>query len=147
MYIENVTLDTVDKVVPLFDGYRQFYGQQENKQAAQQFLEDRISKGESIIFIAFVEGEAAGFVQLYPIFSSVSLKRAYILNDLYVDPRFRKQGAGKQLMEKSFEYCEENDARFVALETAKDNVQAQKLYEQMGMTQEEMLHYSKVWEK
>ncbi|MDQ0427257.1 ribosomal protein S18 acetylase RimI-like enzyme [Planomicrobium stackebrandtii] len=147
MHIERVTLDTVERVVPLFDGYRQFYGQQEDKQAAHHFLEERILKEESIIFIAFVEGEAAGFVQLYPIFSSVSLKRAYILNDLYVDPRFRKQGAGKQLMEKSFEYCEEKDARFVALETATDNVQAQKLYEQMGMNQEEMLHYSKVWEK
>lgn len=147
MHIERVTLDTVERVVPLFDGYRQFYGQQEDKQAAQQFLEERISKEESIIFIALVDSEAAGFVQLYPIFSSVSLKRAYILNDLYVDPRFRQQGAGKRLMEKSFEYCIQNNARFVALETAKDNIQAQKLYEQMGMNQEEMLHYSKIWEK
>lgn len=147
MYVERVTLEMVEQVVPLFDGYRQFYGQQEDKQAAQQFLEERISKEESIIFIALVDGEAAGFVQLYPIFSSVSLKRAYILNDLYVDPQFRQQGAGKRLMEKSFAYCEENNTRFVALETAKDNIQAQKLYEQMGMNQEEMLHYSKTWEE
>lgn len=147
MYIERITLETVDRVVPLFDGYRQFYNQQEDKQAAQQFLEARISKEESIIFIAMIEGEPAGFVQLYPTFSSIALQRAFILNDLYVDPRFRQQGIGKSLMENSFKYCEEKNAYFVALETAKDNFQAQKLYEQMGMSQEEMLHYTKVWKE
>lgn len=147
MQIEQVTRETIHWVAPLFDGYRQFYGQPGDEQAARQFLSERISKGESIIFIATINEEPAGFVQLYPIFSSIALQRAYILNDLYVAQRFRQQGVGKNLMKESFAYCEKHNARFVALETAQDNIQAQKLYEQMGMNQEEMLHYSKVWEK
>ncbi|MFD1032643.1 GNAT family N-acetyltransferase [Metaplanococcus flavidus] len=132
-------------MVPLFDAYRQFYNQPGNAEAAQQFLEERVSKEESVIFMAKVDGEAAGFVQLYPTFSSIALQRAFILNDLYVDEKFRKQGIGRSLLDKCYAYCVEGNARFITLETAKDNHQAQKLYEQMGMQQDEMLHYSKYW--
>lgn len=145
MQIEQVTGNTIHSAVSLFDAYRQFYNQPEDKQAAQQFLEERVSKNESVIFVAKINGEPAGFVQLYPTFSSVALQRAFILNDLYVDERFRQQGVGRSLIEKCYTYCVERKARYVTLETAKDNHQAQKLYEQMGMQQEEMLHFSKYW--
>lgn len=145
MKIEQVTGNTIHSALSLFGAYRQFYNQPEDKQAAQQFLEERVSKNESVIFVAKINGEPAGFVQLYPTFSSVALQRAFILNDLYVDERFRQQGVGRSLIEKCYTYCVERKARYVTLETAKDNHQAQKLYEQMGMQQEEMLHFFKYW--
>lgn len=146
MKIEQITDETIHSVVPLFDAYRQFYNQPGNVGAAERFLQERVSKGESVIFLATINGEAAGFVQLYPTFSSIALRRAFILNDLYVDKKFRKQGIGRSLIEKCYAYCIEKNARFVTLETAEDNHQAQKLYEQMGMQQDDMLHYSKYWE-
>ncbi|RNF41209.1 GNAT family N-acetyltransferase [Planococcus salinus] len=145
MHIEQVTMATIHSVVPLFDAYRQFTEQPTDVQAVKEFLEERVSKEESIIFIALINEEPAGFVQLYPTFSSVALQRAYILNDLYVDQNFRQQGIGRRLIERCYEYCKEKEARYLTLETAKDNKKAQKLYEQMGMEQEEMLHYSKYW--
>lgn len=147
MQIVQVKMTNIQSVVPLFDAYRQFYKQESDEQAAQLFLEERVSNGESIIFIATIDREPAGFVQLYPTFSSVALQRAYILNDLYVDEKFRQQGIGRKLMEKCYEYSEEKNARYITLETATDNHTAQKLYDQMGMQQEEMLHYSKYWKK
>lgn len=147
MQIEQVTGNTIHSVVPLFDAYRQFYKQQGDEQAARRFLEERVLNEESIIFLAKINGEPAGFVQLYPTFSSVALQRAYILNDLYVDEKFRQQGVGRSLLEKCYSYCKERKARYITLETAKDNYPAQKLYEQMGMQQEEMLHYSKYWKQ
>ena len=146
MQIEQVTESTIHSVVPLFDAYRQFYNQQGNERAALYFLEERVSNDESVIFLATINGEPAGFVQLYPTFSSVALQRAFILNDLYVDEKFRQQGVGRNLMEKCYTYCVERKARYITLETAKDNHPAQKLYEQMGMQQEEMLHYAKYWQ-
>lgn len=145
MQIEQVTGNTIHSAVSLFDAYRKFYNQPEDKQAAQRFLEERVTRNESVIFVAKINGEPAGFVQLYPTFSSVALQRAFILNDLYVDERFRQQGVGRSLIEKCYTYCVERKARYVTLETAKDNHQAQKLYEQMGMQQEEMLHFAKYW--
>ena len=77
--------DDLDDLVPLFDGYRQFYGQRSDLAAARAFLRERIERDESVIYLAYTEpGEAAGFTQLYPSFSSVSLKPLWILNDLYV---------------------------------------------------------------
>ena len=146
MNIEQITDETIHSVVPLFDAYRQFYNQPGNVGAAEQFLQERVSNGESVVFLATINGEPSGFVQLYPTFSSIALRKAFILNDLYVDEKFRKQGVGRSLIEKCYAYCVEKNARFVTLETAEDNHQAQKLYEQMGMQQDEMLHYSKYWE-
>ncbi|XWL03731.1 GNAT family N-acetyltransferase [Macrococcoides goetzii] len=55
-------------------------------------------------------------------------------------------GAGKKLIEKSFEYVKKNNARYVCLETGVDNVKAQVLYEKMDMSVDyEVLHYSSVF--
>lgn len=95
--------------------------------------------------MAELDDEVIGFAQIYPTFSTVSLQRAYILNDIFVSGKDRNTGSGRKLIEKSFEYAEENNARFICLETDKDNVKAQKLYEKMGMTNDEILyHYSKM---
>lgn len=82
--VRQATLSDLDALVPLFDGYRQFYGRASDAQAVRVFLLDRFNHGESALFIA-VEGQTPiGFTQLYPSFSSVSLARTFILNDLFV---------------------------------------------------------------
>ena len=88
----------VGEVVPLFDAYRQFYKKPSDLEAARRFLFARLSKGESVLFVAHHDGRAVGFVHLYPVFSSVNLTRQWILNDLYVVADARKQGIGRALM-------------------------------------------------
>ena len=48
---------------------------------------------ESVVFIAFDEINPIGFVQLYPSFSSLSMKKSWVLNDLYV----KKTGSKRAL--------------------------------------------------
>ena len=79
--IKMATIDDVEIIVPLFDDYRIFYNQQSDQAAGKHFLEERMTRYESVIFLAFNDAAPAGFTQLYPIFS-VSLKRSWILNDL-----------------------------------------------------------------
>ena len=51
----------LDDLVPLFDGYRQFYGQRSDLAAARAFLNDRIERDESVIYLAYPKpDEAAG---------------------------------------------------------------------------------------
>lgn len=52
-------------------------------------MKARLENHESVILIAEENGEFIGFTQLYPTFSSVSMKRIYILNDLFVVPHAR----------------------------------------------------------
>ncbi len=71
-------------IAPLFNLYRQFYQQAPDEEAAWHFISERLRKNESVIFIALKDERAVGFTQLYPIFSSVGMKRCWLLNDLFV---------------------------------------------------------------
>ena len=137
-------LDDLDALVPLFDAYRQFYGRPADAEGARTFLADRIKRGESIIFLAVAEGTVVGFTQLYPSFSSVSMQRLWILNDLFVAPDARKSGAGRALLERAERWATETGAKGLILTTQLTNVTAQRLYETCGWTRDdEFFHYSR----
>lgn len=133
MRIEQLTEDNLWQAAHLFNDYRVFYDQLNDLEGAYEFLMDRLKRSDSVLFVANIDEEYAGFVQLYPTFSSIAMKRAYILNDLFVSDAFRKRGVAKQLMTYAFIYAEDQNARYITLETNVDNVNAQALYEQMGM--------------
>ena len=122
----------VGLIAPLFDLYRQFYGKNPDEEAARRFLFARLSKGESVVFYARHEAKAVGFLQLYPVFSSVNLSRQWILNDLYVLSEVRKHGYGRALVERAHQLAAETQANSLMLETAGTNEAAQKLYESLG---------------
>ncbi len=135
------------QVAVLLDQYRQFYKQLSNVEGAYHFLAERYGKQESILFVAKEDEQYLGFVQLYPTFSSVSMKDAFILNDLFVIEDSRQIGIGKQLMEKAFSFANDKGARFISLETATSNTKAQQLYEKMGMTIDSSTqHYIYYWD-
>jgi GNAT superfamily N-acetyltransferase len=135
-------LDDLDALVPLFDGYRQFYGQPSDLAGARAFLADRFKRGESVIFLAVVDGAIVGFTQLYPSFSSVSMKRLWVLNDLFVTLDARKSGAGRALLERAERWATETGAKGLTLSTQITNRSAQRLYEASGWTKDdEFFHY------
>ena len=126
-------LGELDSAVELFDQYRQYYGQDSDSEGARTFLSNRLSKGESVVYLANQAGaQSVGFAQLYPTFSSVSLKRLWVLNDLFVAPDARSSGIGRALIERSFELARSTGAKGVVLETMKDNHRAKSLYESLG---------------
>lgn len=91
--------------------------------------------------MAFDGTEAIGFVQLYPAFSSVSMKQTWVLNDLYVKKEGRGKGFGEALMRRAIAFAEETGAKGVLLETAEDNVTAKRLYEKIGFAKETNYFY------
>lgn len=44
-----------------------------------------------------------GLVQLYPIFSSLSMSNAWLINDLYVVPEARNNGIGTMLLDTAIQ--------------------------------------------
>ncbi len=121
----------IPQIALLLDEYRMFYEQPTDIAASTKFLEERISKNESIIFLAYEEDESIGFTQLYTSYSSVSLQPLFILNDLYVRKDHRGKRIGEALLNKSKEFCKTMGYKGLALETAIDNP-AQQLYEKLG---------------
>jgi len=141
MKIQIAKLEDLDALIPLFEGYRSFYKQASATEAARAFLKERIEKNQSTIFIAYENGAALGFTQLYPIFSSVSMQSMCLLNDIFVAPAARGKGIGKLLLEAAKQYAKENNLKGLSLETGNDNP-AQYLYERLGWKKEtEYLHY------
>jgi GNAT superfamily N-acetyltransferase len=138
--IKQATPADVGDAAPLFDAYRQFYKKPANEEAARRFLFARLSKGESVLFLAWRENVALGFVHLYPVFSSTNLTRQWILNDLYVRPEARKRGVAHGLMSRVHQFAQSTHADGLTLETAADNHPAQRLYEQLGWKRDEQFY-------
>ncbi len=134
--IVRAELSDLETLAPLFDAYRVFYAQPSDVEAARDFLEALLSADESVVFLAFLEGEPIGFTQLYGSFSSVSLKRLWILNDLFVTPAARRGAVAGALLERAHQHARETGAKGLTLQTATDNRSAQTLYEKHGWRQD-----------
>ena len=133
----------LDQLVPLFDAYRVFYGQPSEPDRCRAFLAERLEKRESVVYLA-ADAEThgpLGFVQLYPLFSSVSVQRLWIVNDLFVQPGARKRGVAAALLERCRTLARDTGAKGLQLETGTDNLTAQRLYERTGFTRIDAAFY------
>ena len=135
--VRQAALSDLEALAPLFDGYRQFYGRTSAVQAAGEFLKARFNHGESILFIAFEGSTPVGFSQLYPSFSSASLARTFVLNDLFVVEFARRKGVASKLMSAAVEFAGALGAVRISLSTATTNEIAQALYQSAGWKRDE----------
>ena len=119
--IKKVGPDELVSLSYVFDNYMVFYKKPSNRKKYQSYLKERIENSEAIVFMAFnKENEAIGFVLNYFSFSSVSQGKIVVLNDLFVNSQFRKNGVAEKLIRKSFDLAEKIGAVKVDLGTAKD---------------------------
>lgn len=141
MEIYQATIEDLDSVSNLFNLYRVFYQQISDLEGAKTYIKERLESKDSVIFVVKDNQRYIGFTQLYPTFSSISMKRAWILNDLYVDAEARKQGIGEMLLHKAKDYAIETDAKSISLSTAPDNYSAQRLYEKNGYVRDSQFYH------
>lgn len=132
----------LDALALLFDAYRQFYGQPSDAAAARDWLRSRLRVGESMVLVARRGADMVGFVQLYPMFSSVRLARTWILNDLYVLPTNRRGGVARALMDAAADFARADGAAGISLETTHDNTPARALYRAAGWHEDATQWYS-----
>ncbi|OHX67470.1 GNAT family N-acetyltransferase [Flammeovirga pacifica] len=126
------TLQDLEQLTILFDSYRVFYKKQSDIKAARNFLQERLELNDSLIYVHEQEGILTGFTQLYPLFSSTRMKKLWLLNDLFVNPKYRGQGISLQLLESGKELAKKTNACGVMLETEKTNEIGNQLYPRAG---------------
>jgi ribosomal protein S18 acetylase RimI-like enzyme len=139
MRIKRIHADECQLVTALFNKYRVFYRQPEDLALAENYIKERLDNNESVIFVALAgtnDEEPAGFTQLYPLLSSVKATKNWLLNDLYVDALFRKQGIGEALIKTAMLFAKSKGATYVELETETSNTTAQRLYEDIGFVKQ-----------
>jgi len=131
--IKKVSIEELDDLVMLFDQYMVFYKQPSAPSKYREYLNERLIANEASVFIAYsTDGDPVGFVLNYHSFSSVSLGRVVVLNDLFIVPKYRNLGVAGGLIDSSISLAKNTSAIRVELATAIDNSSAQSLYEKVG---------------
>ncbi|MFS2160560.1 N-acetyltransferase family protein [Pseudomonas sp. Pseusp122] len=139
MRIIQATLDHLDLLTPLFVKYREFYGELPYPDSSRSFLEKRLRREESVIYLALPDDDdnkLLGFCQLYPSYSSLSLKRVWILNDIYVAEDARRQLVADHLMKQAKKMAKQSHAVRMRVSTSSNNEVAQKVYESIGFKED-----------
>ena len=124
------------ELAELFDQYRVFQGKDSDLSAGRAFLQARFNYGDSVVFIAHESLAPLGFAQLYPSYSSTSLARVFILNDLFVHEKGRRKGVASKLLAAVEGYAWSHGAARVTLNVAKENESGQALYERQGWSKD-----------
>ena len=139
MRIIKATLEHLDLLAPLFVKYREFYGELPYPDSSRDFLEKRLTRDESVIYLAMPiddDRKVLGFCQLYPSYSSLSLKRVWILNDIYVAEDARRQLVADHLMRAAKKMAKDTQAVRMRVSTSSNNEVAQKVYESIGFRED-----------
>jgi len=132
VHINQAGVENIETIIPLFAAYRSFYDLESDPADLRDYLYERLTNHQCVIFLAFSDNIAVGFTQLYPGFSSLSLRNSWALNDLFVAPEARGLSVGLQLMDRAKQLAEATGACEIMLQTAADNMAAQSLYEKLG---------------
>ncbi|MCX2745560.1 GNAT family N-acetyltransferase [Mangrovivirga sp. M17] len=129
MKIRPADINDLKPLSILFDSYRVFYKKTSNLADAEHFLKERLNNKDSKIYVAeALSNNLVGFVQLYPLFSSTNMKRLWLLNDLFVSPKYRGQGISISLIDRAKQLAEDTESAGIMLETEKSNLIGNKLY-------------------
>jgi len=137
----HASLDDAPAIAPLLDKYREFYGENSDLPGALAFIQQRFFLGESTVIVAELDNQIVGFTQLFPSFSSVTLQRLWILNDLYVASHKRGAGVGLALLTAAKNFAQLTSAKQLFIEGADDNPKARKLYTRFGFIENTAYHY------
>mgnify|MGYP003575241794 FL=1 len=139
--IRQATIQDLPHIVPVFDFYREYFKQQKDPVLVERFLFEKFEHRESVIFIAQKQDEVIGFAQLYPLFSSLTLQRVWLLNDFFITEEFRGSGVGTQLFATVKEFTLLTKSKGIELSVEHTNKKAWTFWEKQGFKQDEEFRY------
>lgn len=92
------------------------------------------NKDNNVLFGACENNLIVGFIYGYIKYkaSDFVTKGIAQIDALYVLDNYRNKGIGKKLIDKFYEWCEENNIKIVEISVFKNNTNAYNLYEKLG---------------
>jgi ribosomal protein S18 acetylase RimI-like enzyme len=131
--VHPATLEDVPSLVGLMqDFYAEAPSPFDRQQATDTF--DRLLRdpARGAVWLLEADSEAAGYIVLTVGFSLEYGGLDAFVDDLYVRPRFRRQGLGRLALEALFAECRRRGVRAVHLEVGRANDAAKALYARFG---------------
>lgn len=144
MLVKRLSENYIDQFVTVVDEYREFCGFAPSPIETKKFFQILLEKNKAATFIAINgDDKVMGFINLYPSHSTLSLQKIWILNDLGVSSKYRRLGVAQKLIQESIEFAKNSGAIRIELKTEKTNLNAQKLYKEIGFKIDHYnLHYN-----
>lgn len=82
-----------------------------------------------------------GFAQLYPVFSSLTLQRVWLLNDFFIAEEFRGNGIGTKLFAKVKKFTLLTKSKGIELSVEHSNKKAWVFWEKQGFKMDKEFRY------
>jgi ribosomal protein S18 acetylase RimI-like enzyme len=139
--IRQATIHDLPKIVPIFDTYREYFKQEKNPAEVERFLFERFEHRESVLFIVQECDDIVGFAHLYPIFSSLSLQRVWVLNDFFILENYRNKGLGKQLIQEVRAFSVLTKAKGIELSVEHSNTNAWRFWKKQDFEMDSEFRY------
>ena len=141
--IEPVSVPQLETLLPMIAAYQRFYGVEEiDEERNRAFFARFLAPSEDGMLLgAWSSDELAGYACLYWHFTSLVPAETVLMNDLYVDERWRSRGVGRALIEASAGIARECGAHRLEWATAPDNRTAQRLYDSTGAERSTWIEY------
>ncbi|WP_028547351.1 GNAT family N-acetyltransferase [Paenibacillus sp. UNC451MF] len=132
-----------DQLMQLMYQYMDFYERPRPEENALRHFIGRLQQEpcSGLQFVAEQGGSLVGFATLYFTFSTLQLKRAAIMNDLFVAPSERGLKVGEGLFQACLQHVRSNGYAYMTWETAQHNTAAQTFYDKMGGLRSDWLVY------
>jgi GNAT superfamily N-acetyltransferase len=137
--IRRAALTDVEALVPLVEAHRKFREAAPDPVGTQTFLHERISRDETVIFVAFEGASMVGFTQIYRTYSTTLLAPVYLINELWVLPHLRKNGLGTELEAAAIEHARQAGAVRLTMATVTGDAIPQSVYAAAGWLRDHRL--------
>ena len=116
----------------LFDEYRQHYGANPAPEAVARWMRELMSHEAMRIYVAGPAGTVRGICSVSVVPAALSLRTAWVLRDLYVDPDARRTGVARSLLTTIADEARIEGAHRLSLQTETGNQRAIDLYAKVG---------------
>jgi ribosomal protein S18 acetylase RimI-like enzyme len=144
MEIDHASDSDVPALLPLLRGYCDFYEASPSDDGLLEMARALIatSDDDGALLVARDEGGAViGFAIVCWKWSSLRASRIAVMEDLFVAPEARGQGAADELIRACADLARKLGAPVMTWLTAPDNYRAQAVYNRAGATSEAFLEY------
>jgi GNAT superfamily N-acetyltransferase len=133
----------IPALMPLMRGYCEFYEANPSDAGLDEMARALIAStdDQGMLLVADDGGEVIGFAAVGWKWSSLRGARIAVLEDLFVAPEARGQGAADALIEACASRARDNGAPVMTWLTAPDNHRAQAVYDRVGGSSATFLEY------
>ena len=144
MEIDSATESDLPALLPLLRGYCDFYGASPSDDGLTAMSRALIAARDAdgmLLVARDGDGVAIGFATVGWKWSSLRAARIAVMEDLFLAPEARGQGAGDALIRACADRAREHGAPVLSWITALDNHRAQAVYERVGASGDAWLEY------